>query len=113
VIEELIKLAKQISASDQRAKDLGLSNEEIAFYDTLATNNSAKEVMGDEKLRVIATELVTQVRSSVTVDWTQRESAQAKIRIVIKRILRRFGYPPDLQDAAVKGREQNGSGFNY
>jgi type I restriction enzyme R subunit len=102
VIEELIKLAKQISASDQRATDLGLSNEEIAFYDALATNNSAKEVMGDEKLRVIATELVTQVRNSVTVDWTQREGAQAKIRIVIKRILRRFGYPPDMQDAAVK-----------
>ena len=102
VIEELIKLAKQLSEADKRGVDLGLSDEEIAFYDALATNNSAKEVMGDEKLRVIATELVTQVRKSVTTDWTLREGAQAKIRIVIKRILRRFGYPPDLQDAAVK-----------
>jgi type I restriction enzyme R subunit len=102
VIEELIKLAKQLSQADKRGADLGLSEEEIAFYDALATNNSAKEVMGDEKLRVIATELVTQLRKSVTTDWTLREGAQAKIRIMIKRILRRFGYPPDLQDAAVK-----------
>ncbi len=102
VIEELIKLAKQLSAADKRGVDLNLSDEEIAFYDALATNNSAKEVMGDEKLRVIATELVTEVRKSVTTDWTLREGAQAKIRVVIKRILRRFGYPPDLQDAAVK-----------
>ncbi|MBC7365224.1 MAG: HsdR family type I site-specific deoxyribonuclease [Undibacterium sp.] len=102
VIEELVKLAKQLSEADKRGVDLGLSDEEIAFYDALATNNSAKEVMGDEKLRVIATELVMQVRKSVTTDWTLREGAQAKIRVVIKRILRRFGYPPDLQDAAVK-----------
>ncbi len=102
VIEELIKLAKQLSEADKRGVDLGLTNEEIAFYDALATNHSAKEVMGDEKLRVIAAELVTQVRASVSTDWTLREGAQAKIRVVIKRILRRFGYPPDLQDAAVK-----------
>ncbi len=102
VIEELIKLAKQLSEADKRGVDLGLSDEEIAFYDALATNDSAKEVMGDDKLRVIATELVTQIRKSVTTDWTLREGAQAKIRIVIKRILRHFGYPPDMQDAAVK-----------
>ncbi|MDI1343141.1 MAG: type I restriction endonuclease subunit R [Pseudolabrys sp.] len=102
VIEELIKLAKQLSAADQRGADLGLSNEEIAFYDALATNESAVQAMGDAKLRVIATELVTQVRKSVTIDWTLREGAQAKIRVMVKRILNRFGYPPDLQDAAVK-----------
>jgi type I restriction enzyme R subunit len=102
VIEELIKLAKQLSEADKRGADLGLSNEEIAFYDALATNDSAVQAMGDEKLRVIATELVTQVRKSVSIDWTLREGAQAKIRVMVKRILNRFGYPPDLQDAAVK-----------
>ena len=102
VIEELIKLAKQLSAADQRGVDLGLTSEEIAFYDALATNESAVQAMGDDKLRVIAAELVTQVRKSVTIDWTLRESAQAKIRVMVKRILNRFGYPPDLQDAAVQ-----------
>ncbi len=102
VIEELIKLAKQLSADDKRGVDLGLSNEEMAFYDALATNQSAVEVMGDLKLRVIATEVVTQIRKNVTIDWTLREGAQAKIRVMVKRILNRFGYPPDLQEAAVK-----------
>lgn len=102
VIEELIKLAKQLSEADKRGEDLGLSNEEVAFYDALATNNSAVQAMGDEKLRVIAVELVTQVRKSVSIDWTLREGARAKIRVIVKRILNRFGYPPDLQDAAVQ-----------
>ena len=102
VIEELIKLAKEISAADKRGEDLGLKDEEVAFYDALATNDSAVRVMGDAKLRVIATELVTQVRKNVTIDWTLRESARAKIRVMVKRILNRFGYPPDLQEAAVK-----------
>ncbi|MCX6939563.1 MAG: DUF3387 domain-containing protein, partial [Verrucomicrobia bacterium] len=102
VIEELIKLAKQLSAADQRGVDLGLTNEEVAFYDALANNESAVQAMGDQKLRVIAAELVTQVRKSVTIDWTLREGSQAKIRVMVKRILTRFGYPPDLQDEAVK-----------
>ena len=102
VIEELIKLAKQLSAADQRGVDLGLTNEEVAFYDALASNESAVHAMGDQKLRVIAAELVTQVRKSVSIDWTLREGAQAKIRVMVKRILNRFGYPPDLQDEAVK-----------
>jgi type I restriction enzyme R subunit len=102
VIEELIRLARKLSAADKRGEDLGLSNEEIAFYDALATNQSAVQAMGDAKLRVIATELVTQVRKSVTIDWTLREGAQAKIRVMVKRILNRFGYPPDLQEAAIK-----------
>ena len=102
VIEELIKLAKELSASDQRGVDLGLSNEEVAFYDALANNESAVQAMGDVKLRVIAAELVTQVRKSVTIDWTLRESARARIRVMVKRILNKYGYPPDLQDEAVK-----------
>ncbi len=101
-IEELIKMAKEVSAADQRGEELGMSAEELAFYDALADNQSAQEVMGDEALRVIATELVNQVRKSVTTDWTLREGAQAKIRVMVKRILNRFGYPPDLQDAAVQ-----------
>ena len=102
VIEELIKLAKQLSEADKRGADLGLNDDEIAFYDALAANNSAVEVMGKDSLKVIATELVTQVRKSVTIDWTLRESARAKIKVLVKRILRKHGYPPDLQDEATK-----------
>ena len=102
VIEELIKLAKELSASDKRAEALGLSEDEIAFYDALADNESAVQALGDTKLRVIAAELVMQVRKSVTIDWTLRESARAKIRVMVKRILKKYGYPPDLQDDAVK-----------
>ena len=102
VIEELIKLAKQLSEADKRGVDLGLNDDEVAFYDALAANNSALEVMGKDNLKVIATELVTQVRKSVTIDWTLRESARAKIKVLVKRILRKHGYPPDLQDEATK-----------
>ena len=102
VIDELIKLAKQLQESDQRGVDLGLNDGEVAFYDALAANNSALEVMGKDNLKVIATELVTQVRKSVTIDWTLCESARAKIKVLVKRILRKHGYPPDLQDEATK-----------
>jgi type I restriction enzyme R subunit len=102
VIEELIKLAKEMSAANQRGVDLGLNDDEVAFYDALAANNSAVEAMGKDELKVIATELVTQVRKSVTIDWTLRESARAKIKVLVKRILRKHGYPPDLQDEATK-----------
>ena len=102
VIEELIKLAKQMSAANQRGVDLGLNDDEVAFYDALAANDSAVEAMGKDELKVIATELVTQVRKSVTIDWTLRESARAKIKVLVKRILRKHGYPPDLQDEATK-----------
>ena len=101
-IDDLIKMAREITADDSAAERFGMSAEEKAFYDALATNESAKQVMGDDKLRVIATELVTQVRKSVTIDWTLRESARARIRVMVKRILNRFGYPPDLQEEAVK-----------
>ena len=102
VIEELIKLAKQLSETDKRGVDLGLNDDEVAFYDALAANNSALEVMGKDNLKVIATELVTQVRKSVTIDWTLRESARARIKVLVKRILRKHGYPPDLQEEATK-----------
>ncbi len=91
-----------MDAATKRGEDLGLTDDEIAFYDALAANECARQVMGDEKLKVIATELISQVRKSVTIDWTLRESARAKIRVVVKRILNRFGYPPDLQEEAVK-----------
>ena len=102
VIEELIKIAKDMRDADQRGEESGLSEEERAFYDALADNKSAVEAMGSKELRVIATELVTQVRRSVTIDWTLRESARAKIKVMVKRILRKYGYPPDLQEEAVK-----------
>lgn len=102
IIEELIKLAKSLDAATRRGENLGLNEEEIAFYDALATNDSAKKAMGDDKLKVIAGELIRQVRKSVTIDWQYREGARAKIRVLVKRILNRHGYPPDLQDEAVK-----------
>lgn len=102
VIEELIKLAKELNAAGKRGEKLGLTDDEVAFYDALAVNDSAVKVMGDASLKVIATELVTKVRTSVTIDWTVRESARAKIRVIVKRILNKYGYPPDLQEAAVQ-----------
>ncbi|MDP2170123.1 MAG: type I restriction endonuclease subunit R [Rhodocyclaceae bacterium] len=102
VIEELIQLAKDLDAATKRGVALGLSDDEVAFYDALAANKSAVIAMGDDKLRVIAAELITQVRKSVTIDWTLREGARAKIRVMVKRILNKYGYPPDLQDEAVK-----------
>jgi type I restriction enzyme, R subunit len=102
IIEELINLAKQISADDSAAERLGLTRDEKAFYDALAANESAVQAMGDDKLKVIAAELITKVRQSVTIDWTLRESARAKIKVMVKRILNKYGYPPDLQDEAVQ-----------
>ncbi len=102
VIEELIRLAKELDAATKRGETLGLTDDEVAFYDALAANESAVKAMGDEKLKVIAAELITQVRKSVTIDWTLRESARAKIRVMVKRILNKYGYPPDLQAEAVK-----------
>jgi type I restriction enzyme R subunit len=102
VIEELIKLAKDLDAANKRGERLGLTDDEVAFYDALAANESAVHAMGDDKLRVIASELITQVKKSVTIDWTLREGARARIRVLVKRILKKYGYPPDLQDDAVK-----------
>jgi type I restriction enzyme R subunit len=102
VIQELIGIAKDIRAARQRGEERGLSSEEVAFYDALADNESAVEVMGDDQLRVIAHELLTNLKNNAGVDWAQRESARARMRVMVKRILRKYGYPPDLQDDAVK-----------
>ena len=102
VLEELIQLAKDIRAARARGEETGLTDEEIAFYDALAENESARQVMGEPALRVIAHELVTSIKSNVTVDWMHREAARARMRVLVKRLLRKYGYPPDLQDAAVQ-----------
>ena len=102
VIQELINLARDIRAAHQRGEEEGLNPEEIAFYDALAQNQSAVEVMGNDQLRVIAHELLNNLKSNASVDWQHRESARARMRILVKRILRKYGYPPDLQDAAIQ-----------
>ncbi|QSR17357.1 type I restriction endonuclease subunit R [Novosphingobium sp. KA1] len=102
MIQELIELAKEMKAARTRGEDMGLSPEEVAFYMALAENDSAVEAMGDEKLRVIAHELLEQLRNNATVDWQQRESARARMRVLVKRILKKYGYPPDLADEAVQ-----------
>ena len=102
VLQELIGLARDIRAAHRRGEEEGLSAEEIAFYDALARNESAVEIMGDDHLRVIAQELLNSLRSNASVDWQHRQSARAKMRVLVKRILRKHGYPPDLQDAAVQ-----------
>jgi len=102
VIEELIALAKQIREADRRGEKLGLTEDEIAFYDALEVNDSAAKVLGDETLRTIAQELVRTVRENVTIDWTVRENVRAQMRVMVKRILRRYGYPPDKQARATE-----------
>jgi len=102
VIEELIELAKNIRAEDERSKQLNLSEDEIAFYDALANNESAIEVLGDETLRELARILVEKVRSNTSIDWTIKESVQAKLRTIIRRTLRKYGYPPDKQLLATE-----------
>ncbi len=102
VIEELIAIAKRFQDARKRGEKLGLTEDEAAFYDALAANESAVEVLGDETLKQIAHELVDKVRRSVTVDWIRRESARAQLRILVKRILRRYGYPPDKQERATE-----------
>jgi type I restriction enzyme, R subunit len=102
VIEELIALAEEMRAANQRGEQLNLTEEEVAFYDALEVNDSAVKVLGDEKLRTIARELVSAVRNNVTIDWTLRENVRARIRVMIKRILRKYGYPPDKQEDATR-----------
>jgi type I restriction enzyme R subunit len=102
VIQELIKIAKELKKAQSRGEDLGLNDEEMAFYDALSQNNSAVDVLGDQNLCVIAHELLEKVKQNVSIDWSLRENARAKIRILVKRILRRYGYPPDLEKAATE-----------
>ena len=102
ILEELITLAQEIREAKERGEESGLNPDEIAFYDALADNQSAKDVLGEPALRLMAHELVEDIRKNITVDWAHRESARADIRRRVKRILRKYGYPPDLQDAAVQ-----------
>ncbi len=101
VIEELIGFAKEMKTENERGEDLGLSDYELAFYDVLADNESAKDVLGDEQLRAIAQILVEKVRGNTTVDWAKRENVKARMRVLVKRTLREYGYPPDMEKLAV------------
>ena len=102
VIEELIQLARDMRQANARGEALGLAEDELAFYDALEANDSAVKVLGDETLRAIARELVETVRSNVTIDWSLRENVRAQLRVLVKRILRRYGYPPDKQEKATQ-----------
>ncbi|MCY3759923.1 MAG: type I restriction endonuclease subunit R, partial [Gemmatimonadetes bacterium] len=102
VIEELIELAREMREANERGEQLGLSEDELAFYDALETNDSAVQVLGDETLRTIARQLVETVRNNVTIDWTLRENVRAHLRVLVRRILRKHGYPPDKQEKATQ-----------
>jgi type I restriction enzyme R subunit len=102
VIEELISLAKEMQAANRRGEELGLTDDEVAFYDALEVNDSAVAVLGDDTLRTIAHELVEAIRRSARIDWTVKESVRAEMRVMVKRILRKYGYPPDKQEKATQ-----------
>lgn len=113
IIEELIEIARKIRDSEHEAEALGLGPDEVAFYDALAVNGSAREVMGDDQLRQLARVLVQRVRGNVTVDWTVRESARARLRVEVKRLLRDYGYPPDQEKMATDLVLEQASLFGY
>jgi len=102
VIEELIKISKEIVASDNDAKNMGLSAFEYAFYTAVANNDSARDLMQNDKLRELAVILTQRVRENASIDWTIKESVKAKLKVIIKRTLRQFGYPPDMQLLATE-----------
>ena len=101
VIEDLIQLAKDIREAAARGEDLGLDHAELAFYDALETNDSAVEVLGDEILKTIARDVASTIRNSTKIDWTMRPDVQAKMRVLVKRILKKYGYPPDKRKKAT------------
>ena len=102
VIEELIQLAKDIKQEQQRGNESGLNSDEIAFYDALVSHETAKKAMEDKELRAIAHELTKTVKENMGVDWSKRDSAKAKMRVAVRRLLKKYGYPPDLQKMAVE-----------
>ena len=102
VIEEMIQLAKEMRDAQSKGQKLGLNEDESAFYDALADNKSAQEVLGNEQLKIIAQELAVSIKKNTSIDWTVKESVRAKIRVKVKRILRKYGYPPDLQEKATQ-----------
>ncbi len=102
VIEELIEIAKEIQKADKEPEEMGLSEYEYGFYTAVANNKSARELMGKEKLRELAVVLFERVKRSATIDWTIKESARAKLKVIVKRTLRQYGYPPDMQKLATE-----------
>jgi len=102
VISELIELAKEMREANKRGEELKLSEDELAFYDALEVNDSAVKVLGDITLKDIARELVKSVHENATIDWTMKENVRAKLRVMVRRILRRCGYPPDMQEKATQ-----------
>jgi type I restriction enzyme R subunit len=101
IIQELINIAKQIKEADKEGEKLGLNNDEVAFYNALEVNDSAVQVLGDETLKEIAKEIADKVRANATIDWTIRESARAKLMVLVRRTLNKYGYPPDKQQKAI------------
>lgn len=101
IIQELIRIAKELKEADEQGQKLGLNNDEVAFYNALEVNDSAVQVLGDETLRDIAREIADKVRANTTIDWTIRESARAKLMVLVKRTLNKYGYPPDKQQKAI------------
>ena len=101
VMEELVEMAKKFREAASRGEHLGLTEDEVRFYDALATNESAVRELTDETLKKIAHELTENLRQNLTVDWSERESVRAKLRLMVKRVLRKYKYPPDQQEEAV------------
>jgi type I restriction enzyme R subunit len=101
VIDELINLSRDIRATDSEAAEMGLTDFEFAFYSAVADNDSARELMQQEKLRELAVVLTERVRQNTSIDWTIKESVRSKLRVIVKRTLRQFGYPPDMQKLAT------------
>jgi type I restriction enzyme, R subunit len=102
VIEELINLSRDIKKMDSEPKEMGLSNYEYAFYTAIENNNSAREVMEKDKLRELAVVLFERVKANASIDWTIKESVKAKLKVIVKRTLRQYGYPPDMQKLATE-----------
>jgi type I restriction enzyme R subunit len=102
IIQELINIAKEIKEADKEGERLGLTTDEVAFYNALEINDSAVKVLGDDQLKEIAREITDKVRSNATIDWTIRESARAKLMVLVKRTLTKWGYPPDKQAKAIE-----------
>ncbi len=94
-------MAKEIRESQKRGENLGLSEDEIAFYDALEVNDSAVQILGDETLKAIARDLVQAIRNNLTIDWMAKETVRAKLRVTVKRLLKKYGYPPDKQEKAT------------
>jgi type I restriction enzyme R subunit len=102
VIDELIKISKEITASDDEKTNMGLTDFEYAFYTAVANNDSAKQLMQHEQLRELAVVLTQKIRENASIDWTQKESVRARLRVIVKRILRKYGYPPDMELLATE-----------